>query len=455
MLPQRSSELRRPRGTADRSPDAATGAAMAPARDDAALAHLDGAVSVQFLAEAASDLGSSLVLADVFRRIAERVGTVLDCHLFCVMLYDERTGLLAHSYSLCHGEQIPIDGGFRLGEGISGHAARDRRTIRVPDVRSDPRYLRVRHAHVEVRSELAVPLIVRDRLIGVLDLESEEPDAFAPQHQAVLETLASHMAIALDHARLHGAVLANEQRHEREMCTAREVQVGLLPCEPPKMDGIDLGMAYVPARELGGDFLDFLPYGGGRLALAVGDAAGKGAPAALLGAMAVGMLRGYGFQHRCGPAEMLRYLNERLRMPRMAPRFLAMGFAVYDALDRRLTISNGGLPWPYLVRDGRVDKIAVAGLPLGILDGFDYDEIGIDLQPRDVIAICSDGVTECMAPGGRMFGDARLRAVLAALAARDAGAIARGIVEACAAHAGSRESIPDDCAVIVLKAGAA
>jgi sigma-B regulation protein RsbU (phosphoserine phosphatase) len=422
------------------------------ARSADAATPLDAALTVRFLAEAAGDLSSSLVLSDVFRRIAERVGTVLDCHLFCVMLFDEARGMLEHSYSLCRGEHVPLEGGFALGEGLSGHAALERRTIRIADVRTDPRYRRARHVHVDVRSELAVPLIVRDRLIGVLDIESEQLDAFQPHHQAVLETLAAHMAIALDNARLHGAVLENERRHERELSTAREVQIGLLPCEPPLVTGIELGMAYVPARELGGDFLDFLPYGGGRLALAVGDAAGKAAPAALLGAMAVGMLRGYGFQHRCGPAEMLRYLNERLRLPRMAPRFLAMLFAVYDQLDRSLTVSNGGMPWPYLVRGGIAEKIAVAGLPLGILDGFDYDEIRVALQPGDVVAFCSDGLTECTDARMDMFGDARMRVTLAAHAPRSAPAIAAALVDACAAHAGSREAIPDDCAVIVLKA---
>jgi sigma-B regulation protein RsbU (phosphoserine phosphatase) len=148
---------------------------------------------------------------------------------------------------------------------------------------------------------------------------------------------------------------------------------------------------------------------------------------------------------------MLRYLNERLRLPRMAPRFMAMAFAVYDELDRSLTVSNGGLPWPYLVRDGVTDKIAVAGVPLGILEGFDYDEIRVELQRGDVVALCSDGLTECMNRRMDMFGDARMRATLAANARRSAPDIATALIDAAAAHAGGREAISDDCAVIVLK----
>jgi sigma-B regulation protein RsbU (phosphoserine phosphatase) len=411
--------------------------------------------SLRLLADAAHDLNSSLKLHDVFQRISERVLGMLDCQLFCVMLYDESRQLLEHSFSMCHGRHVAVDGGFPLGHGLSGMAALERRTLRVDDVRHDRRYVRARHPEVDIRSELAVPLVSRGRLIGVLDIESSEVGAFDASHEALLGALASHMAVALDNARLYEAVLQNEKRYESELCTAREVQLALLPSEPPRVPGIELGTAYAPARELGGDFLDFLPYGGGRLALAVGDAAGKAAPAALLGSMAVGMLRGYGFQHRCGPGAMLRYLNDRLRLPRLAPRFLAMAFAVYDELDRSLTLSNGGLPWPYLVRGGVAGKIAVAGMPLGILDGFDYDEVRVDLEEGDVVALCSDGLTECMNGRMDMFGDARMRETLEAHARRSAPEIARALIDAAAAHAGGRDAITDDCAVIVLKAGAA
>ena len=448
MLPRKSNGA----GRASRGrPDPATDPGRAAVAFSAAR-RVSAGDSLQLLADAAGDLNSSLKLDDVFHRISERVLGMLECELFCVMLYDESRQVLEHSFSMCGGRHVPIEGGFPLGHGLSGVAALERRTIRVDDVRHDPRYVRVRHPEVEIRSELAVPLLNRGRLIGVLDIESTRLGAFDASHEALLGALGSHMAVALDNARLYEAVLRNERSYEAELCTAREVQLALLPCEPPRVPGIGLGMAYAPARELGGDFLDFLPYGGGRLALAVGDAAGKAAPAALLGSMAVGMLRGYGFQHRCGPGAMLRYLNDRLRLPRLAPRFLAMAFAVYDELDRSLTLSNGGLPWPWRVHDGAADKIAVAGLPLGILDGFDYDEIRVELERGDVVALCSDGLTECMNRRMDMFGEARMRGTLEVNARRSAPDIARALIDAVTEHAGGPEMLSDDCAVIVLKA---
>jgi sigma-B regulation protein RsbU (phosphoserine phosphatase) len=167
---------------------------------------------LQFLVESTGDLNSSLELATVFRKVAERVRSVVDCHLFCVMLWNQRSRLLEHSFSLCEGEPISQVGGFPLGTGISGRAAKLRRPVRVNDVLEDPDYVRYRNPEVAIRSELAVPLVVKDRLIGVIDLESTEPGAFTGQHEQILVALASHVATALENARLYERVRAGERR---------------------------------------------------------------------------------------------------------------------------------------------------------------------------------------------------------------------------------------------------
>ena len=267
---------------------------------------------MRFLAESVKDLNSTLKLEKVFQKIGARIQSVIDCQLFAVLLYDEETGILEHSYSLRHGEHRVLEGGLRLGQGIGGTAAQLRRTLRVPDVRLDPRYVRVRHTEVEIRSELAVPLLFKDRLVGVLDLESTELDAFTPEHETVVTALASHIAIALENARLYGRVLRQERRLERELETAREIQKGLLPGSPPRVRGAEIGAAYQPAKILGGDFFDFLSYGKGRLAIVVGDVSGKATPAALYGSLAVGEIRGHVLEHAHGPAEMLTTLNDSL-----------------------------------------------------------------------------------------------------------------------------------------------
>ncbi len=244
---------------------------------------------LRFLMDAAAELSSSLELEKVFRRIATGLRPLIDYHLFCVMLWNEQTQMLENSFSTKYGEAIPQQGGFPLNYGLSGSAAALRQPIRVANVLEDPRYVRFRHPEVEIRSELTVPLIFRDQLIGVIDLESTEFDYFTRQHEQMVSALASSIATALVNARLHERVVRDEQRLERDLTTAREIQRGLLPRSTPRIAGLEIGSAYVPARELGGDFYDFQAYPNGSLAFAVGDATGKATPAALLASMAVGI----------------------------------------------------------------------------------------------------------------------------------------------------------------------
>lgn len=408
--------------------------------------------SMELLIASAADLSSSLELDEVMRKIAERIQGMIDCHLFCVMLWNEETQLLEHTYSVRYGEHEPQEGGFPLGHGLSGSAAQLRRAIRVPDVAEDPRYVRFRHAEVDVKSELAVPLVVRDRLVGVLDLESTEYDAFTEEHEQIVTALASHIATALENARLYGRVLANERRLEEDLSTAREIQRGLLPAEPPELPGFEIGAAFVAARELSGDFYDFLPLGRDRLAVALGDVAGKSTPAALYGSLAVGLLRGQALARRVEPAGILDRLNELLWKLHVKRRFVAMVLAVFDGGSRRLKVASAGVPQPYLLRSGEISAIEVAGLPLGGMEGVRHEQRELALAPGDVVVFCSDGLEECRDRAGETFGPIRLAETLRRAASGSARQIAEALVAAAGEFADPRGPVDDDRTVVVVKA---
>ncbi len=408
---------------------------------------------LRFLVRSAQDLNSTLELNEVFRKVAERVIPFVDCHLFCVMLWNDETRLLEHSFSMRHGEHVPLEGGFPLGYGISGTAASRRESMRVSDTQGHELYVRHRHPDVDIRSELAIPLVFKDRLIGVLDLESEEPGAFTEDHEQVLCALASHVAIALENARLYEKVVRDEQRLERDLSTAREIQKGLLPDKGVQLGGLEVGAAYQPARELGGDFYDFLPYGEGRLAVAIGDVSGKGTPAALYGSLAVGILRGHVVEHPCEPAEMLSLLNRQLYRSGLQSQYVALTFGVYDTDDHSLTLANGGFTEPILMRGDQLRKIEIRGMPLGLMPGARYEQTRIDFASGDVIAFCSDGLLESVNGVGEQFGTSDLGDVLQSLALANAQQIADGILRANTAFAGEDEAHPDDRSVMVLKFG--
>jgi len=293
--------------------------------------------------------------------------------------------------------------------------------------------------------------VFKDRLIGVLDLESTEYNAFTEQHEQMLSTLASYIAVALENSRLYERVAEGERRLERDLDTAREMQKGLLPAAAPSVPGLDVGFAYQPARQLGGDFYDFLPYGDGRFAFVAGDVAGKGTPAALYASLAVGILRGHVVEHPCEPREMLARVNAQLLQHRIDNRFVAAAFAVYDPRERSLLLANGGFPRPLLVRDETVVALEAEGTPLGMLPGIGYDQVRVELRAGDVIVLCSDGICESSDAGREEFGRRRLQARLVELAAEPAREIARGLARAAQHFVADKTREPDDRTVLALK----
>ena len=154
-----------------------------------------------------------------------------------------------------YGEKVDVPR-VRLGEGIVGYAALHKEAVLVPDVSQDPRYIKV---VPDVRSELAIPMLLKDRCIGVVDLESPELDAFSKRDVEILTLLASQAAVAIENARLYEEVSANEERLEKELRFAQRVQAALLPTEPPKrLKNVEVAASFASARELGGDFHDYL-----------------------------------------------------------------------------------------------------------------------------------------------------------------------------------------------------
>jgi sigma-B regulation protein RsbU (phosphoserine phosphatase) len=289
-------------------------------------------------------------------------------------------------------------------------------------------------------------------LIGVLDLESTELSAFTAEHERLLNILGSYIAVALENSRLFEEARDNQSRLQNDLETAREIQRQLLPTGAREVPGLDLATAYVPARELGGDFYDFLPYGVGRLAIAIGDVSGKGTAAALYGSLAIGILRELVNDKQATPSEVLGFMNSRLLAARLDARFIAMHFAVYDAALRELSISNAGGPLPLLLRNGEVTEVEVSGVPLGLLPEVEYDEVTLALLPGDVVVFASDGIHESTNAEQQEFGTDRLKELLAEVAPFDPGyTIAQRIVKATDEYAGVGRPPHDDRTLLILR----
>jgi len=409
------------------------------------------AQSIALLYEISHELTSILDREELLRRIAERVKKLVNYHVFTVMLWNESTQMLESVFAQRYESSLPSRFHMPLHQGITGAAAAERRTIRVVDVRLDPRYIST-NEEVEVRSELVVPLLLRDRLVGVLDLESTKPQAFSAEHERLLNILGSYIAVALENSRLFEEARENQSRLLNDLETAREIQRQLLPSGAKEIPGLDLATAYVPARELGGDFYDLLPYGVGRLAIANGDVSGKGTAAALYGSLAIGILRELVHDNEASPSEMLEQMNNRLLAARLDARFIAMQFAVYDAALRELTIANAGGTLPLLIRNRDVTEINVAGMPLGLLPEAEYDEVRLTLVPGDVVVFASDGIHESMNKEQEEYGIDRLKELLSTVSSADPGyKVAQRIVKATDEHTGPGRQPHDDRTLLILR----
>jgi len=415
------------------------------------VAQPEQARTLSLLYEISHELPSILDREELLRRIGERVKKLVDYQVFTVMLWNEREQTLESVFSLRFEDAIPSRFQMPLNHGITGTAAAERRTIRVVDVRLDPRYLKS-ESDVEVRSELVVPLLRQDRLVGVLDLESTEPHAFTAEHERLLNILGSYVAVALENARLFEEARENQARLQSDLDMARQIQQQLLPSGAREVPGLDLATAYVPARELGGDFYDLLPFGIGRLAVAIGDVSGKGTAAALYGSLAIGILRELVHDREASAAEMLTLLNGRLLAARLDARFIAMQFAIYDAALRELNVANAGGTLPILIRSGAVEEVRVTGMPLGLLPEAEFDEIRLALQPGDIVVFASDGIHEAMNKDQEEFGIERLKAVLATVVPADPGyTVAQRIVKATDDHTGPGRAPHDDRTLMILR----
>ena len=405
--------------------------------------------TLSLLHEVSREIGAILDRRQLLERVAQLLKRLIDYDLFSVLLWCEETQML-DPWVAFDRDGLPFGRGgcIRLGEGLTGTAAALRQSLRVPNVRLDPRFVGC-SAEFATCSELVVPMTHKDGLVGVLDLESLRYDAFTAQHEQLLSTLAGSLAIALENARLYEHLRSDEQRVREELVTARRIQANLLPKASPWIPGLQVGFAYEPAQDLGGDFYDFLTWGEGRLGIAVGDVAGKATSAALYGSFAVGMLRELGSRGVLGPAQLLADLSSRLKGMSIDRRFLAMVFAVYESVERTLTLANSGLPYPWHVSGGEAREVEVSGTPLGVLLG-KYEEVVLHLAPGDVVVLCSDGVEESRNAAGEALGSDRIRQVLHRVADNSAAEIAQALLDATERFSG-REEPSDDRTVVVLK----
>jgi sigma-B regulation protein RsbU (phosphoserine phosphatase) len=405
------------------------------------------ALEKEVLLEVSKTLSAPLDLDEVMEAIFRALRQVVRYDAAVIYLVNPSTQRLELMREVGYPEGS--EEAFRLlvGEGIVGWVAKTGEPVIVPDVRRDRRYVTSR---VQTRSELAAPLVLEGRTIGVFNLECDALDAYHEGHLELLAVFAAQAAVAIERARLTRELL-ERRRLEKELAIAREIQASFLPKRAPEVAGFELAGATQPHDEVGGDYYDFIRVSDARLGIAIADVSGKGIPAALIMAgFRMSLLAE--IRNEFSMRAVMRKVNSLLHESIERDKFVTVFYGVLDFKNRVLSFSNAGHNPPLLLRaGGRVQYLLEGGVALGVLPDARYEERPIAIDPGDVLLLYTDGVSEAESPGGEQFGTRRLEECLKRLREGTANEILKGVVDEVTAWAGERGA-NDDLTLVVLKA---
>ncbi len=363
--------------------------------------------TIRTLSRVSNEFASILDIDELLSKVASSVRGLINYDAFSILLVDAEHHALRHRFSIRYDQRVNLDN-IPVGKGITGAAATSREAVRVHDTTTDPRYIA---SHPGVRSEIAVPLIVQDRVIGVLNLESERIGYFTEDHARTLTLLAPSVAIAVENARLYNEIGERERRMQEDLKAAFELQTVLLPSEAPDVEGLDIAIGLRPAREISGDLYDFFEHTNSHFAIAFGDSSGKGAAAALYGAMVNGRMRTLAPRRR-SPAELMKALNDALTQRKVEGRYVTLLIVLWHAHSKSFTMSNAGGSPPMICRGNDILKVDVEGVPLGLLENREYDEVVFQAMENDLVVLYSDGVSDHLSATGEEYGRGRIANVV-------------------------------------------
>ncbi|HEX3319840.1 MAG TPA: GAF domain-containing SpoIIE family protein phosphatase [Terriglobales bacterium] len=394
------------------------------------------------LQKAAQRIASVLDLDQLIDRVADEISDSLGCVETIIYLHEEDKAELV--LAGVHGCTLH-DKGHRLKlgtEGMVGHVGATRQTRYAPDVRLDPYYIA---CEPDTRSEAVFPLIVEQRLVGVLSASHKELNAFSPSQLQLLQAMCGHIAVAVHNAKRFQCEREQRELLDREAQEAQHIQQALLPKLSPFIPGFCVSGFSIPAGAVGGDWYDFIPLDDGRWGIVLADVSGKGMAAALLMSATRGMLRSLA-EACCSPSEVLTRLNRLLVQDLPSGKFVTLIYAVFDPKTAQLTFANAGhLPPLALTKAGPKFVETEAGLPLGLRCG-EFSESTVQLEPGTRLAFYSDGITEATDLTGEEFGSQRLLVHL-----HEENGSPQSLLETVRRFANGR-GLSDDATVVMIRA---
>lgn len=362
---------------------------------------------LSFLVGASKALNSTLDLSELLSRILDVAKTQVEAERGTIFLVDEKAGeiwsLIAHGIEK---EEIRLP----IGRGIAGHVAKTGEIVNIPDAYQDPRFTPEVDKRTGYRTRTILCLPIRNKagkIIAALQLLNKKHGPFTEDDTDFLLTLSTHMALALENAQLHRALLEKE-RMEKELALARGIQRGLLPDKAPFVEGFDIAVLNEPCYEVGGDYYDFLSLGANTLLVVIADVEGKGVSSALVMSNLQATLRAL-VLHLHSLNEVAEGLNQMILTDTRAQKFLSIFLGLIDLRRKSIHYINCGHVPPIIVSPSHDDiELREGGVVIGLFENAQYERGQAKFRPGDVLVLCTDGITESMDAQHEEYGIHRL-----------------------------------------------
>jgi sigma-B regulation protein RsbU (phosphoserine phosphatase) len=404
------------------------------------------ALEKDLLYQVGKKLSGKLDVDEVMREILDTLKQVVDYDAGGVFLVEPSGGNVKSLYTVGYDPVRETQIQMKIGQGLIGHVASTGEPVIVHDVAKDSRYV---DANPTTRSEIVVPIKLDSRLIGVLNLESNQVGTYNNRSLALMQAFASQAAISLERARLHETEVSGK-RLEEQLNIAREIQRSFLPYHDPKILGYDIAGKNISSGQVGGDYYDFIRIVDSHLGVAVGDVSGKGIPAALIMAsfrasLIAEIRNNYSIRTICQKVNSLMYES-------LEPgNYVTAVYGVLDSRNHIFTFSNCGHNLPILLRaTGEVEHLSEGGPILGVTPDAVYEERALVVNQGDLMVLYTDGVTEVFNDRGEEFGLDRLVQVIRDHRKESSEQIETAIYDAVKAYA-SENHVFDDLTMVVIK----
>jgi phosphoserine phosphatase RsbU/P len=394
---------------------------------------------------------SSLDLDEVLNRVMDEVITIMHAERGFVMLR-EASGRLAFRVARGIDHSTIDDPQFQVSRSVVEEVARQGQPMLTGDAQLDDRFsVHQSIINLKLRSILCVPLKFKDQVSGVVYVENRlQTGIFSPADLELLSAIASSAAIAIENARLY-QVAVEKGRMERELQVARQVQASLLPSETPQIPGWGFAAWWRPAREVAGDYYDFVPLDGGQLGLVIADVSDKGMPAALFMGLTRSIIRA-SVGHAPSPAAAIAHANRLICADSSGGMFVTLFYAQLDPGAGDLTYVNAGHNPPLLYRPGQEKgtKLARTGMALGVLPDAPFEQATTHLDPGDLLMLYTDGIVDAINAQEQAFGFERLERTLLEHGRQPATALMATLAGAIDGFTGSTPQF-DDIAVVIVQ----